>query len=118
MNCLITPTTHNGDPFNHRVADDIFTHAKAANVTKRYIICHGIKSLPDEYAEQVNSTDPDFELENPASLLDKLLHPGKRFAAQFEKAFLLAIRSLYHSLDACRAIARPLTKHPKRDSPA
>ena len=34
-NGLITPTTHNGDRFNQRVADDIFTLAEAAHAVKR-----------------------------------------------------------------------------------
>ena len=40
------------------------------------------------------------------------------YAQQVEKAFLLAIRSLYRSIDACRTIARPLSQQGKRDSPA
>ena len=60
---------------------------------------------------KLDPTPPIFE-----TLLNTLGNPHDTYSQQVEKAFLLAIRSLYRSIDACRAIARPLTQQGKRDS--
>ena len=60
---------------------------------------------------KLDPTPPIFE-----TLLNTLENPHDTYSRQVEKAFLLAIRSLYRSIDACRTIARPLTQQGKRDS--
>ena len=62
---------------------------------------------------KLDPTAPIFE-----TLLNTLGNPHGTYAQQVEKAFLLAIRSLYRSINACRAIARPLPQQGKWDSPA
>ena len=119
LNGLIPPRTHIADRFIQRVADAIFSLAKAAHAVKLKNIFIGYKPSRDKYVEAISTiAHKNFKLENPAALLDKVLHPGETFAVQVEKAFMLAFRILYRSIDACRAIDRPLSQHPKKDSPA
>ena len=63
-----------------------------------------------------------FNLDPTPPIFKTLLNTFKKhhntYSRQVDKAFLLAIRGLYRSIDACRTIARPLTQQWKRDSPA
>ena len=64
--------------------------------------------------DKANDKFPDQHTTNLlTTLLDALINPWGAYPQQVEKAFLLAIRSLYRSIDACRAIARPLTEQGK-----
>ena len=54
-------------------------------------------------------------LQQATELLNILQRPREAYPQQVEKAFLLAIHTLYLSIDACRTIARPLTERGKRD---
>ena len=119
LNGLITPKTRNLDRFNQRVADDLFTLAKAAHAVELKDLHNGYKPSRDEYVEAITtSANTNFKLKNTAPLLKILFHPVEPFARQVEKAFLLAIRVLYLSINACKAIARPNILHAAKQSPA
>ena len=54
-------------------------------------------------------------LQQATELLNTLQRPREAYPQRVEKAFLLAIHTLYLSIDACRTIARPLTERGKGD---
>ena len=98
-NGLISHTTHNR-AVSTKGAEDIFTLAKSAHALKRNDIFISYNPSRDLNVKVLTASAANFILENPAPLWHKLLNPGQPFAAQVEKDSLLAIRSLYRSIDA------------------
>ena len=105
------------------LASRIFHLAKSARDVSLYLMSKGVKATRDPYVKDIidkaQDKFPDKQTaQNLTILLTALINPLEAYPQKVEKVFLLAIRTLTHSLDACRALTRPLTRRPKRDSPA
>ena len=117
-NGLLTPNPTNSYHLTRDVAYKIYQVAQAARDVRVQAIRPGKGLERKSYIkDNIIEAGSKFELSQTPTLLDTLFntleYPHDAYPSQVEKAFLLAIRNLYRSIDACRAIARPLSQHPK-----
>ena len=123
LNVLLPPSPTNSDHLTLDIANKIFQLAQAARDVRVQAIRSGKGLERESYVKDIIiEVLSKFKLCPTPPILDTLLNtlenPLEPYPQQVEKAFLLAIRILYRSIDAGRAIARPLTQHPKKESPA
>ena len=123
LNGLVTPNPANSGLITLELASTIFHLAESARDVRLYLNIKGVKVARDPYKQAIidkaNEKFPDqYTTELLTTLLNALINPRGAYPQQVEKAFLLAIRTLTHSIHACRSIMRPLIQPRKVDSPA
>ena len=123
LNGLLTQNPANSALLTLDLASTIFHLAECARDVRLYLNSKGVKVARDPYKQDIidkaHDKFPDQHTTKLLStLLDALTNPRGAYAQQVEKAFMLAIRTLTHYIDACRSIIRPLIQPQKVDSPA
>ena len=95
---------------------NIYQLAQAARNASVSLMKNSRKPERELYVKHIiENAKKKISLQQATELLNTLQRPREAYPQQVEKAFLLAIRTLYLSIDACRTIARPLTERGKRD---
>ena len=95
---------------------NIFQLAQAARDASVHLMKNHQKFERDPYVKLIiENAKEKISVQQATELLNTLHRPREAYPQQVERAFLLAIRSLYRSIDGCRTIARPLTEQGKRD---
>ena len=89
---------------------NIYQLAQAARDASVYLMKKGRKLERALYVKYIiNKAKKNIPHQQATQLLNPLQRPRESYPQQVEKAILLAIRTLYLSIDACRTIARPIT---------
>ena len=95
---------------------NLFQLAQAARDASVYLMKNHRKPERDLYVKDIlENAKKKISLQQATELLNTLQRPREGYPQLVEKSFLLAIHTLYLSIDACRTIARPLTERGKRD---